>query len=106
MSIQLVALAILSIAIASVYIIQWAKAPFPKAPTLLWWILSPVVNLGLALVAVVGLPLGVPTLGFLIVGALTWALSQAGYETFVQHVPRIIGAWADRIESQVPPKVG
>lgn len=100
MSIQLVALAILSIAIASVYIIQWAKGPFPKADPFIWWLLSPVLNMGLAFVTVLGIPLGVPLLGFLIVGALSWAISQAGYELIVKHVPLIMESFAKRLEAQ------
>lgn len=100
MNLQLVVLAIFAIAIASVYIIQWAKSPFPKADSFIWWILSPVLNMGLAFVTVLGIPLGVPLLGFLILGALSWAVSQAGYEIFVQHVPRIMESYADRLEKQ------
>lgn len=101
MNLHFVILAIVAIAIASVYILQWLKnGPF-KIPSVVAWILSPILNMALALAAVVGIDLGIPFLGFLILGAMGWALSQAAYEVLLKHVPVILENYASTLESKV-----
>jgi len=100
-NLRLVVLAVFGIAIAVVYLLQWLKSgPWLKTlPSWVWWALSPLLCLGLALS--VNPLLGIPLLTFLIVGLLGLAVVQAGYETIVQHLPRIIGALADLLEAKV-----
>ena len=43
-------MALLAIALTAIGILEWAKVPFPKAPSYLWWILLPVFCLGAAAV--------------------------------------------------------
>lgn len=101
MDLKLLLLVIVGIALAVTWIIEWAKGPFPKVPSLVWWAVMPVLCFALALACVVGLELKVPFLGFIILGALAWAVCQAGYMIFVQHLPRIIKAQADQLEAIV-----
>lgn len=102
MNLHFIVLAIVAIAFASIYILQWLKSGPLKISSVVAWVLAPILNIGLALVTVLGVDLGIPFLGFLILGALSWALAQAGYEVLLKHVPVILENYAAKLESNTP----
>lgn len=81
----------LCIALIAIAFVEWLKKPFPKAPTWIWWLLAPIVCVGLGFVA--ALWPGV------VLGLLAFALATLFYDTVLQ--------WAKKkIEILTPPPSG
>lgn len=83
---------IVLIGIGVVGVLQWIKARAPNTPSWIWWVVAPVLALGLSLSAHLASP-------WIVVGIAGLALAQLGYEAIVEGVPTLIKSI---IEKKVP----
>jgi hypothetical protein len=74
-----------SIAVAAIGWIEWAKHPFPYAPTWVWWAALPVACVGFGAVAYL-LP------GWVMAGAAGLSIASIAYDTIIKLIKAKIEA--------------